>query len=134
MILYAIGLAIFAAFLAWRWTVDKWKSLNRWANRLEKKLPRPLRWPPDPITWVHHAAFTLLAGVGTGAWGVICGVGFLTFGAWIMVAFYVVREGLGFVEQWGDPGMFWRGWPHMTGWFVDGVLDVALPLAVAVML
>ncbi len=135
MILYALGLAAFAAFFAWRWTVDKWRSLSKWADRLEKKLPRILRWPPDPITWVHHASFTVLAGVGMGVWAWVCGVGFawgFAEGSTIVAVVYVVREGLGFVEQWGDPGMWWRGWPHLTGWFVDGIMDFMCPLIVAV--
>ncbi len=135
MILYAVGLALFAAFFAWRWTVDKFAWLNAWADACERLLPRFLRWPPDPITWVHHASFTELAGLGMGAWAWICGVGFawgFAEGATVMVAFYGVREGYGLRKAWGSPGMWWRGWPHLTGWFVDGIMDFLCPFSVAV--
>jgi len=135
MINFAAGLLLFAAFLFWRWTADRFKSLNKWADRLEKRLPRFLRWPPDPISWLHHSAFTATAGLGLGLWAWLTlgtfGIGFAS-GASVMAAFYAIREGRGIYLQWGNPGMWWRGWPNLTGWFVDGVMDFLCPLAVAV--
>lgn len=129
------GIVVFVGFLAWRWIDDRFASLNAFADRLEKKLPRFLRWPPDPISWLHHTAFTALAGLGLGLWAMLTiyefGRGFAV-GTSIMAAFYFVREAKGIYEQWGRPGMWWRGWPHLTGWFVDGVCDFLFPTTLAV--
>ena len=135
MTLFFAGLVVFVGFLVWRWEADRFKSLNAWADRVEKMLPRFLRWPPDPISWLHHTAFTALAGLGLGGWALLTlgtfGRGFAV-GTSVMALFYIVREGKGIYEQWGNPGRWWRGWPHLTGWLVDGVCDCLFPLTLAV--
>ena len=102
-------------------------GVNRFADRVEARLPRWLRWDfwGDPISWAHHTLWALLI---TGLFALF---GWAQVGAVMALAFYVVREGEALWLARHQPGIFWRGRPHWTGWAIDGFMDCVGPAFVA---
>lgn len=132
----ALGLFVLYHFLR-----DRFVRLNGWADRVEHVFPSWLqyvRWG-DPATWVQHTLITALMG----GWGALISglavdgdfrTGFLHWAA-IWAGFYVVRELWAFVEKHRakEPGLWWRGGQHRTGWVVDGLMDMAGPCSVVLL-
>lgn len=107
-------------------------GLNLLADRLERRLPRWFQYDGgggDFVTWIHHALWALLfAGCGALiAWPLGSAEVGAQVGAWLALAFYIVREGEGIIAAWGSPGMLWRGAPHWTGWLIDALMDCVGP-------
>ena len=117
--------------------LDRFGLLSKLADRFEKKVLKPFRldWDThgDPASWFHHAGITALAGAIGGLISLKTGgafwEGFQAFSALTVVA-YALREGNAAWEQRGDPGFWWRGGGHKTGWGVDGAMDVIFPAIV----
>lgn len=127
-----------ALFVLYHFARDRFARLNTWADRAEHSFPSWFQWVRwgDPVTWVQHAVITALFG-GWGALVALCGgidprVGF-THWACIWAGFYVIRELGAFWSKWKaqEPGPWHRGGQHRTGWVIDGLMDMAGPLAVA---
>lgn len=85
-------------------------TLSGFADAVERRFPA-LSWNRwgDPISWTHH---WMWAALGTGAAWL---VGHAHVGAWVMLAFYVLREGISVQEKWRA----WRDGTSARGPFVD---------------
>lgn len=134
---------LIVAGLAYELIDNGFSRLSGAADKLEDSMPSVLhynRWG-DPVTWVHHAAWTASAGLAGGAVAKAVGApfrcGFDHFSK-IAVGFYVVRETVGaFRPKDEGLGAFrderthpdWRRGTH-TGWLCDGLGDVLGPFAV----
>lgn len=123
-------------FLLYHWFRDRFASLNRFADsKIEDSLLRPLKldWRTwgNPITWIHHTAWTALVSLMGGLVASFTGTP-VSFGMFVWAVgftfFYLVREGYGFYTDRGqDIGpMFKRVHPY-TNRIVDGVMDVVGP-------
>lgn len=111
--------------------------LSRFADNIEERyLPRWFRWNGgggDFVSWIHHTLWALVfAGFGV-LIGWMAGEPVLGAkgGSLMALAFYLLRESISLVDQWGDPGMWWRGRPHWTGYLPDAVMDCVGPALVA---
>lgn len=112
-------------FIAWRLFADRFYSLNKFADDVERRFPwfSWERWG-DKISWVHHALWTALVGSVGGVIHLVLVAsfrpGFQRFAlAWVI--FYVVREGYGFIHD-AKP----LSWKRK----LDGIMDVVFPALV----
>jgi hypothetical protein len=130
------ALGLFVLYHFWK---DRFAALNLWADRAEHTFPswlQYIRWG-DPATWVQHACVTaIMAGWGALISGFALRQGFAGgFLHWsvIWASFYVIRELGSFYLYWraNEPGPWWRGGQHRTGWVIDGLMDMAGPCSVA---
>ena len=104
-----------------RWLFKGWADWDTWG---------------DPVTWVHHFLWALtFAGVGA-LIGLPFGLAALgaKIGALVALAIYLAREWETIRDSWDQPGMWWRGRPHWSGYLVDGVMDCVGPALVALWL
>ena len=130
MRLFIAGLVVFGALL-----VMFLPDVIAWGERMEKKLPKWMQPPPDPITWIQHTCWTVVGGVGLGLWTLVTLGAFplgFALGSTLMLAFYTYCQVGDFRRDWGKPHPWWRGPPQMTGWLIDGIADVFFPALVVV--
>lgn len=122
--------------LAYLLVADRFRTVNRWADRFEDTcLPPWFRWSTqgDKVSWVQHGLIALLASQYGGLLSLLAPESW-AFGCalvgWCAFAGYVVRETRG--APWGKPNAWTHPAPNRVGWAVDGLMDVVGPLAVAV--
>jgi hypothetical protein len=112
-------------------------KVNSFADDFEHQLPKWARWSGsgDPVTWVHHSAFTAAATLGGAALGKITGIGAergAKYAGLAAVLFYLGRE------LYGHVGRSHRGWDPFVdhrkfesgvhvGYVIDASMDVLLP-------
>lgn len=131
------------AWIAWRWHVDRFAQLDRFADDLERKLPALLSWKRGgaPISWVQHAVWVTLAGLvgGVLAWflGMPFALGFAHFSTLAAIGFYVPREVAQAREHYRVEGLGMGIWvgpqPPYVGWIWDGIGDTLAAVLVAIL-
>lgn len=147
MSIYVLDATI-AAFLLASFIHDRFAWLNQKADELENVLfDGWLHYNQygDPASWIQHGITSAVVAFLVGALSDLLGIGFrvgFLHGAVIMAGFYLIREGHQAYTQWREDGPrgpfvdrrthpWWRRGYH-AGFLVDGLMDLAGPITIAV--